>query len=168
MEPIRLECVASGRGTPDRYVTIETDGDPLMRVDLYGSNGESFAFEEAQSWCGWLVIGWGQRLFLISLKTRGFAAIGLDAYFGHLYPSDNYLLVASAERLLRIEKDGKVRWQSDVLGIDGVVVDGVADGLISGRGEWDPPGGWRTFQVDLDSGAIVGTIHGVKRQEVER
>lgn len=127
-----------------------------MRVDLYRSNDECFAFEEVQSWCGWLVIGWGHRVFLVSLQTCAAAAVGLDAYFGHLYPGDNYLLVASAERLLRIDTDGKVRWQSGVLGIDGVVVDGVADGLISGRGEWDPPGGWRPFQVRLDSGEIVG------------
>jgi len=43
-------------------------------------------------------------------------------------------------------------WRSDCLGIDGVMVDQVADGIIRGKGEWDPPGGWRPFQVRFATG----------------
>jgi hypothetical protein len=73
-------------------------------------------------------------------------------YFGYVYANDEYLLVASGDRLRRIAQDGSIQWTSDVLGIGGVVVRNVFNGIISGDGEWDPPGGWQTFRVTLDSG----------------
>jgi len=152
LEPIRLGHVPPGRGTPDRYLTVEADRGHLLRVDLYRSTDECFPFEEALSWSGWLVIGWGHHLFLVNLQSHATSTVDLGTYFRHLYPAIDYLLVASGERLLRVDPDGEVRWQSGALGIDGVIVDAVADGVISGRGEWDPPGGWRPFKVRLDTG----------------
>lgn len=35
-------------------------------------------------------------------------------------PQSRVLLVASAERLFRVEPDGSIRWQGDAVGIDGV------------------------------------------------
>ena len=79
-------------------------------------------------------------------------SFNLGTYFGHLYPSEEFLLVASAERLFRIDPDGAVKWRSGELGIDGVIVDRVSDQGIEGSGEWDPPGGWRPFRISVESG----------------
>jgi len=38
------------------------------------------------------------------------------------------------------------------LGIDGIIVASTSDGVISGEGEWDPPGGWRPFRLSLATG----------------
>ena len=57
--------------------------------------------------------------------------------------------MASVEHLFRVELDGSLGWRSDPLGIDGVVVNQIADGVIRGEGEWDPSGGWRPFQARL-------------------
>lgn len=48
-----------------------------------------------------------------------------------------------------------MKWTTQRLGIDGVIVDGVANGIIEGQGEWNPPGGWERFRVKLDSGSLI-------------
>jgi hypothetical protein len=153
IEPIRLGTIPTGLGTADRFLTVTTDEGQRLRIDLYAS-GENRTFEEAHLWGDNLVIGYGHRLHFIQPTSRKVISIDLGGYFGHLYPTDECMLVASEDRLIRIEPDGKVGWLSEHLGIDGVVVNRVADGLIEGEGEgeWDPPGGWRPFRIRLDSG----------------
>ena len=124
----------------------------MLRVDLYQSSDECFAFEEVCAWSRFVVIGWGHRVYLIEPQTRAVSALDLGSYFGRLYPTAGYLLVASAERLFRFEPDGLLLWRSDALGIDGVIVDQFKDEVIRGTGEWDPPGGWQPFQIGLNSG----------------
>ena len=54
-----------------------------------------------------------------------------------------------------IEPDGRVLWESDIVGIDGVVLDSAEPPIIKGAGEWDPPGDWRPFALSADSGQLV-------------
>jgi hypothetical protein len=155
MEPVRLGQVPIGVGTPNRFVAVESGEGPLLRVDLYQSSDECFAFEEVCVWSGFVVIGWGHRAYLVEPRTRAVSSLDLGSYFGHLYPVEQFLLVASAECLFRVEPDGSLLWRSDAVGIDGVVVDQVTDGIIGGKGEWDPPGDWRPFRVRLSTGQQV-------------
>ncbi len=152
MEPVRLGQAPTGHGTPDRFVAVASDEGPLLRVDLYQARDESFAFEEVRLWSGFVVIGWGHRVYLVELRTRAVSSLDLGSYFSNLYLAEQCLLVASAKRLFRVEPDGSLLWRSDDLGMDGVVVHQVADGVVQGEGEWDPPGGWRPFQVRLRNG----------------
>lgn len=155
MEPVQLGQVPTGLGTADRFVTVETEQGPLLRLDLYRSSDECFAFEEVRIWSGFVAIGWGHHLYLVKPQTRQVLALDLGSYFGHMYPAEGCLLVASAERLFCVAPDGSLLWQSDHLGIDGVIVDQVAGGMVQGEGEWDPPGGWRPFSLDLRTGQTV-------------
>jgi hypothetical protein len=152
MEPVRLGRIPAGLETADRFVAVESDEKPLLRIDLYVSSDETFAFEDVQAWSTFLVVGWGEHLYLVDPSTRHFLAIHLGSYFGHMYPAESHLLIASAQRLFLISLDGVVLWQSEALGIDGVVVNEVNGGVVHGEGEWDPPGGWRPFSVSLHDG----------------
>lgn len=154
LQPIRIGDIAAGRESPAKYVLLEIDGQPTLRVDAYQSSGECFAFHDARLWHGLLVIGWGDCAYLIDIGTGAVIRHRLGSYFGHAYAHEEYLLVASGERLLRFNRDGTTRWTSDLLGIDGVIVLDVADGIISGEGEWDPPGDWRPFRICLDIGCL--------------
>ncbi|HEX4382949.1 MAG TPA: hypothetical protein VH083_08370, partial [Myxococcales bacterium] len=87
------------------------------------------------------------------MASRKVSTTLLQWYFGHLYPLEDKLLVASASRLHCFDQQGIAVWQSADLGLDGVIVDSVDDGVIHGQGEWDPPGGWRPFRVALATGA---------------
>lgn len=150
--PARIGNVPAGLGTPDKYILLSQDDEPVLRVDAYRSSEESFAFNDAVIWHDSLVIGWGDCAYLVDIDSGSVTKHSLGIYFGHIRADNNYLLIASGERLWRIRRDGTVHWMSDILGIDGVVVGDVTNGVISGDGEWDPPGGWRPFRISLDDG----------------
>lgn len=152
MEPVRLGRVPAGRGTADLFISVESDAQPLLRIDLYGSSDEEFAFTEVQLWSRYVAIGWGEHIYLVDPETREAVTIGLGSYFGHLYPVASNLLVASAECLFAISPNATVLWRTDRLGVDGVIVNRVTDAVIEGEGEWDPPGHWRPFSVSLQNG----------------
>lgn len=135
-----------------RYVVVEYGDDQLLRVDVHAYGPDCFAFEEVLIWRGHVVIGFGSHVHLVSIHDRAATTLALGSYFGHLYPTDEYLLAASGERVFRIEPSGRVLWTSDVLGIDGVLVNDAGPPIIRGEGEWDPPGGWAPFELLADSG----------------
>jgi hypothetical protein len=153
--PVLLGRVPPGDRTPACYVVVESDsGAPQLRCHLYDSGkDECFAFQEACVWRRWLVVGFGHSLHIVDLDEGTPQTFALGSYFGHIYPLDACLLVASAEHLHRLDPDGSMKWRSAQLGLDGVVVERVLADAVDGQGEWDPPGGWRPFRVSLDSGA---------------
>jgi hypothetical protein len=161
MPPLRLGRVPSGSGTADLFVTISDDDRPLLRVDLYGdSSSETFPFQDALAWREQVFVGFGHRVYVIDPKKQSGSEILLgtnSGYFGAFYASQDYLLVASGECLLRISPEGKVLWRVPDLGLDGVEVTSVEDGRIQGQGEWDPPGGRKPFALRLDSGELIAS-----------
>lgn len=151
--PIRIGDVPTQLSTPDAYVTIAQNGTPRSRINVYRARAdELFAFSEARQWGSYVVIGFGHRAFIVEPENGRTLTIQLGSYFGDFYPSESCLLIASAERLFCVDSDGSLKWESVELGIDGVVVEKVIDGVIDGQGEWDPPGGWRSFRIELASG----------------
>ena len=154
--PIRIGQVRPALGTAPRMVTVGTDAAPLLRVDVYPSgDSECFAFEEARVWSKGVAIGFGHCFHFVDLESKRVTSFDLGSYFGRTYPSGEFLLVASAERLFRIGPDGRLEWRSEQLGIDGVIVDRVSGALIEGQGEWAPPGGWRPFRLMAAFGTPV-------------
>jgi hypothetical protein len=156
VKPLRVGCVPTGLGTPDTYVLVENDGEPLLRVDVY-CDVDCYAFEDLIVWREFVVIGLGSRVHIVNYQTEETNTFELESYFGHLYPGDEWLIIASGQRLLLIGPTGSVVWETEELGLDGVIIDSIEDDLIYGQGEWDPPGDWRPFQVRLATGEkIVG------------
>jgi hypothetical protein len=152
---IKLGAVPRGLGTPDLYVLIEENGTPKLRVDLYAGSDQCYHFNEVAVWQKVVVIGFGHNVYCVEPETRDAAVHQLGSYFGKLYSGEHYLLVASAERLYRLNREGSLQWTTQPLGIDGVVVNSVENGIVEGEGEWDPPGGWKTYRVHLVSGLPV-------------
>lgn len=158
---LRLSAVAVGSEREvcrdaARYVTVGTDEVPLVRIDLFApSEAQAYVFEEALIWDGCVVIGWGERVHFVDLTTRLATIAPLDCYFGHLYVAGESLLAASGQSLFCFRPGRVLAWQSEWLGVDGVLVNSVDQGIISGEGEWDPPGGWRPFSVRLEDGKPV-------------
>jgi hypothetical protein len=155
IEPVRIGSYLTNGRRADRFVTLESDEGPLLRIDLFRSGEECYAFEQGCIWSGWAAIGWGHHVYLVTLKTRQVSDLDLGSYFGHMYPTGEHLLIASAESLFCISLDGSLLWRSQPLGIDGVVVDEVKGGVIHGQGEWDPPGGWQPFSISIQTGKAV-------------
>ena len=76
----------------------------------------------------------------------------LDSYFVQFYRTDEALLICSGEKIFSIDPSGNLNWRSKSLGLDGVLIDKVEDNKIYGQGEWDPPGGWIDFTLNLKTG----------------
>lgn len=156
IDPIRVGRVPIGGPTPDAFVTIERDGVPFARTDAFAGE-RSAPFEQVVVFGRFVVLGWCDVVHLIDPLTRQTRSIQLeryfDGYFSHLYPLDDRLLIAAAQSLILLDERGAILWRRGDLGIDGVVVNEVTNGVIIGEGEWDPPGGWRPFRVELSTGA---------------
>ena len=148
---VRLERRATHSGTPDRYVLVE-HGAARFRCDICLTDPEAFPFEDIQVWHDLLLIGYGSTFYTVDLNTRAARVYPLRDYFGSIVTSDAYCLVASGERILRINRDGSKMWESDPIAVDGIIISSVDDGRISGEAEWDPPGGWRPFVLSLATG----------------
>lgn len=152
MRAIILGSIPSGLGTPDGYCLVEEGGYPRMRIDIYG---QAMAFADAQIWRTWVVIGFADAVHFVSLATYQPYSYPLHAYFGYLYLTAEDLLVASASELLCFDAHGGLRWKTEDLGIDGVVVTRIAHDTVYGEGEWDPPDGWQSFILSLRSGCSI-------------
>ena len=150
--PVRVGPVPVSLRTPDRYVTVARDTQPLLRIDIYACGPDCFAFEEVITWRDSIIIGFGSHVHAVSLADRSVVTIVLGAYFCHLYAASDYVLIASGERLFRLEPDRSILWKSVALAIDGVVVHDLGPIFIRGEGEWDPPGGWKPFTVSTVDG----------------
>jgi hypothetical protein len=150
--PLRVGPVSSGQGTPDSYVTL-ADGDrPVLRVDVYAYGPDSFAFQDAIVWHDNLVIGFGSHVHVVALADRSTVTVSLGGYYGHLHPTPSYLLIASADRLFRMEPDRSVLWRTDTLAVDGVVVHDAGPPIIRGEAEQEPPRGWEPFTITATDG----------------
>ena len=151
MPPIAVGSQPSGSPSAAVFVAVEgQDGAPLLRIDVHQS--DRGAFQETIVWKELVVVGYGDLVHLVSLRSHEVTSHSMSGYFGHLYPLEDYLLVADAGHLHCFDSKGAQLWRSDPLGIDGVVVEKVDRGTIEGEGEWDPPGDWRRFALWLSSG----------------
>lgn len=79
----------------------------------------------------------------------------MKGYFGHLYVENNLCYVADVSGLYAIELKGDILWENGDPGMDGVIINSFDEDNIYGAGEWDPPGGWRTFTLDKKTGRRV-------------
>ena len=153
LTPIRVGRVPAAQGTPHRYVCAES-GRNVLRVDVYADpSNEMLLYEEAILWRDLVLIGSGHAVHSIGLDSGHIATINLDAYFISFYQQAEYVLVSSGDRVHSIGAEGLLIWRSAELGNDGVVVEDVRGGTIRGRGEWDPPGGWKSFAISEADGS---------------
>jgi hypothetical protein len=146
--PIRL-----GAGELERHLLVERDGVPAWRFELRKSHrAETWFHSEAIYWNEQIVVGFAERVCCVRLVGTGIACIELNEYFSGFYPGGDWLLVVSGADITRLDAHGNTVWRSERLALDGVVIRAVRNDIITGDGEWDPPGGWRPFAISLTDG----------------
>ena len=163
LAPITIGEPPVQTGVPDEIVFIDRGQEPFMRLHIHYPPPEYHLKTEAKIWGGWVVVGFSNRVVLVSIDDGKQRTIALsDAqppdsfdYFCQLFDAGDILLACSGRRIFRIAPDGEVVWKSGELGLDGVLVHDVDSAVISGDGEWDPPGGWRPFTIALDTGLEI-------------
>lgn len=148
--PVRL-----GSGDVHSHLLVERDGVSAYRLDLCRDGFETWHRTEAIWWNDRIVVGFGERVCFVEPGEAKSLCIRLQEYFGSFRPGADWLLIASASYIFRADRRGRVVWRSAGLGVDGVVIRDVANGVILGDGEWDPPGGWIPFAISLADGSRV-------------
>ncbi len=127
MKSIRVGRVPIGEREPNHWVTVECHGNPVARIDV--NSERDGPFTELIVWGSLVVLGLGQAVHLIDPHSQQTWSLECDGYFGHLYPLNDHLLIASASALVCLDDQGKKVWQRGHLGMDGVVVEGAEGGL---------------------------------------
>lgn len=116
-------------------------------------------FKEATISENILIVGHEEHFYLYNLASQqNMLTLQMDGYFGHFYLQDDYIYVADSGTLFCLDKKGKTIWRNTNLGIDGVIIIEFTDNEIYGSGEWDPPGGWVDFILDLRTGRKVENV----------
>lgn len=156
------------KGEKDRMLLIRRDGDPVLLLQLYIRADEegwliSSAFSEFLLSDTHMAIISGDHFHIFDLVTHLSRSHPLGDYAGHIYSvpdvsSDRLherVLVATYAHVLLIDIHAGIVWKSSRYAIDGVVVSSIVNDMVLGQGEWDPPGGWRPFKLDLKTGLPI-------------
>ncbi|GLS95674.1 hypothetical protein [Piscinibacter gummiphilus] len=150
----------SPSGSPARAaVEVCRGAETRWRIDLCDGLGES-GFQDVRCVGDVVYVGYGQQVAVVSPMTGRVASYPLAGYFGHLFTAEDLdskalgrsVLVSSASELLCFDAAGERVWRTTDLAIDGVIVHRVVGDAVEGSAEWDPPGGWRPFRLNLQSG----------------
>ncbi|MBI4613118.1 MAG: hypothetical protein HY720_05860 [Planctomycetes bacterium] len=96
LDPVRVGPVPAHLPTPDRFVVVERDEEPLLRIDLYAPPGESGAARKAIVWRGRIAVSWGRWLHLVDLGTRDVRTLDLSAPFEAFHPEEDALRVTTS------------------------------------------------------------------------
>ncbi|MEZ5901320.1 MAG: hypothetical protein R3D51_17715 [Hyphomicrobiaceae bacterium] len=137
--------------TPDRYVLVEHHGKRL-RCDIFLTDAECFGFEDVRIWHQLLLVGWGSTVYCVDLGTLTTHIYPLDNYFNFFITGDEYCLVISGSRIMRLNRNGELLWRSVEIAVDGITISKIEDDTIAGDAEHDPPGRWRPFTLSLATG----------------
>ena len=100
-----------------------------------------------------MFIGYGNRFLIFDYITKELKANKIfDGYFSEFKIFNNKIIVATDSELICFNVQGEQEWLTENLGIDGVRINNIDAMQIRGIGEWDPPGGWKEFVLDMKTG----------------
>jgi len=155
-------CKKTVLGTPNYQVAVYLNNKPVYLLNIYLFD-EPDCFHDLKYSDSFVIVGSGEKVHFFCIEKESIKSYSLGNYFGHMYPSHDIdsnniidkIFIASASKLYLFSQSGKLVWESDVLGIDGVIINDIKDDLILGSGEYDPPGGWEDFVVKVNDGKSV-------------
>ena len=151
-----LPQVALGEGSTALYVMVHHQGAPRMVLALNRSARPEYWFrQDVIFWNDLLVVGVAERIYLVTPSGDLITNIILSDYFCEFNSGEDWLLTATGTCVHRLDNLGRLVWTSPAVANDGVVIGHVAEGLIQGEGEWDPPNGWRSFSLNLADGTLT-------------
>jgi hypothetical protein len=113
-------------------------------------------FSEAVKEGSVLAVGIYDHFYLFNISSnKSMLALKLNFYFNKLYWYNDDFFVTDACEMYRINTFGQVKWKSNTLGIDGVLIHKFNEGKIYGSGQIDPPDTWDEFILDINTGRII-------------
>lgn len=137
------------------YILIKEENtyNPVLNLKL--PMEYSFPFEDSKVFNDTVLIGWQDRFAIYNLNTKRSSIIALDGYFGSFTVHDDMIFVCSASDIICLSLTGEIKWRSASIAIDGIVINTFNNNIIYCSCEWDPPGGWQPYQVDMLTGITL-------------
>ncbi|WP_333849812.1 hypothetical protein [Leclercia sp.] len=155
-------------GEKDRRLLISNDDEPILVLQLYVRADEdgwliSSPFAEFLLNESHVAIICGDHFHVFDMATNAFKSHPLGDYVGHIYSvpdihSDRLhhrVLVATYCHVFLMDIAAGILWKSRQCAIDGVIITSIENDTVLGMGEWDPPGGWESFKLDLKTGMPI-------------
>lgn len=155
-------------GEKDRRLLISKDAEPILILQLYVRADEdgwliSSAFSEFLLNESNVAVICGDHFHIFDMATRSFRSHPLGDYVGHIYSvpdihSDRLydrILVTTYCHVFLMDITAGILWKSRECAIDGVIITLIENHTVLGIGEWDPPGGWEPFKLDLKTGIPI-------------
>ncbi|MDM2932984.1 hypothetical protein [Citrobacter sp. Cu233] len=155
-------------GEKERRLLIRKDGEPILILQLYVRADEegwliSSAFSDFLLNESLVAIICGDHFHVFEMATHSFRSHPLGDYVSHIYSvpdihSDrlhNRVLVTTYSHVFLMDIAAGILWKSRQCAIDGVIITSIENETVLGQGEWDPPGGWESFKLDLKTGIPI-------------
>lgn len=158
MDCLKDPVLISGPGSLlfcEKEFLLYSDNDTRVAYEIrYEQN--SGPFKQAEMLDNLLVAGHGERFYMFdTARQTSLLILPMDWYFGHFYVDGHLIYVTDATGMYCIDRTGTVRWHTPNLGIDGVIIKQFTPTQIEGSGEWDPPGGWKDFSLNKQTGQAL-------------
>ncbi|MCB5308094.1 hypothetical protein [Yersinia massiliensis] len=155
-------------GEMDRRLLISKDAEPILILQLYVRADVdgwliSSAFSEFLLNESHIAIIYGDHFHVVDITTHSFRSHPLGDYVAHIYSipdvhSDRLhdrVMVTTYCHVFLIDIAAGILWKSSQCAIDGVIITSIENDTVLGLGEWDPPGGWESFKLDLKTGIPI-------------
>ena len=155
LESILISGPDSLNFTNKEYLILDSNGEAQGLFEIR-YQAHCSPFKEAMIIDHILAVGFEGYFYMFDIISKSnMLKLKMEGYFGHLYFNKDLFYVADSAGIYCINKNASIIWQNKNLGIDGVIINDFTNGKIFGSGEWDPPGGWRDFILDQQTGIIT-------------
>jgi hypothetical protein len=158
VETVIIQPLQNENSTESIFVLIKEDKTYKPILNLKITTGNSSPFKDTQIFNDVVLIGSGDSFVTFNLNTRKQTIISLDGYFGNFRIHDDKVFVCSASDVTCLSLGGEIKWKSESIAIDGVIINSFENSIIYCSREWDPPGGWQPCQLDFLSGTTLKNI----------
>ena len=155
LKPILISGTDSIQFVGRKFLILDQDGETKSLFEIrYESHCSPF--KQAMIIDNILAVGFEEYFYLFDTTIQlNILKLKMNGYFGHLYYNNELLYITDSGGVFCIGKAGSLIWHNNNLGIDGVIINEFTNDKIFGSGEWDPPGGWRDFTLDKQTGLMT-------------
>ncbi|MBP6120769.1 MULTISPECIES: hypothetical protein [Providencia] len=149
-------------------VIIYFDEEPKRILNIYSARDKDGyvleqCFKEIKINQEIVAILHGVHVHLYNLETGSTYSVAFNDYVGHIYSTPNIhsnkltsdFIVTTFQYAFLVNINSGIKWRSPQCAIDGVIIHEIDNDIIYGSGEWDPPGGWEPFQLDIYTGKFL-------------
>ena len=155
LQPILISGFESIHFRGKEYLIVNQNGDAKnlfeIKYDCHCS-----PFKQAMIIDKILAVGFEEYFYMFDMSSKSnILNLKMEGYFGHLYFNEDLFYVADSAGIYCINKNTSIIWQNKNLAIDGVIINDFISNKILGSGQWDPPGGWRNFILDKQTGLAI-------------